>query len=180
MDIPLREQTEEQGAAVIPPSSPGWAPFRQIGTCPSPAAESRANHPTTFCKSRTSSKGPCQLSESGGGGLCCQAQCIGVHGAPPSAVCLMQKDPCPVTYRHCVSGDIVLLAVLNHLLQVWAVVRLSICDYNHYSLCPFPATFLKRFRAAIEEMPWAAQPRQVARGSHCLALTETCAPSPTA
>lgn len=65
-----------------------------------------------------------------------------------------------ITYGHGVSGDIVLLAVLDHLLQVWAVVRLSICDYNHYSLCPFPATFLKRFRAAIEEMPWAAQPRQ--------------------
>lgn len=97
----------------------------------------------------------------------------------PKSLCLAPRDgsrrgavrmdairvPAPSTHRHGVSGDVVLLAVLDHLLQVWAVVRLSICDYNHYSLCPFPATFLKRFRAAIEEMPWAAQHRRRGRGS---------------
>lgn len=106
--------------------------------------------------------------------LGCTGHCRALHGF--CSRLLLKGPPIPPpTYGHGVSGDVVLLAVLNHLLQVWAVVRLSICDYNHYSLCPFPATFLKRFRAAIEEMPWAAQPRQPGRRSHCRAPAETAA-----
>lgn len=116
---------------------------------PGPTAKSRAEHP----KSSTRHKEPLECSRSSGDGL---SWCFGIPGAPPSSAGHPPQARGPLTHRHGVSGDVVPLAVLDHLLQVWAVVGFSICDDNHYSLCPFPATFPKRFRAASEEMPWAA------------------------
>lgn len=190
---PLWEQSRGPRFAVNPPGSPGWGPPRAIqGQCrvlPVPGhgtCSGRAEHPTTSCKSRANDEEPRRRAGSDGDALHRQPHCTGVHGALVSPARLLQPfaaerapPPPPPTYGHGVSGDVVLLAVLNHLLQVWAVVRLSICDYNHYSLCPFPATFLKRFRAAIEEMPWAAQPRQPGRRSHRRAPAETAAAAET-
>lgn len=108
--------------------------------------------------------------------ICCNSSGRPRLGSPRA---IRKRKTPTATHRHRVSGDVVLLAVLDHLLQVWAVVRLSICDYNHYSLCPFPATFLKRFRAASEEMPCAAQPGQAGRGPHRRARAETPVPAET-
>lgn len=87
----------------------------------------------------------------------------------PTEPCRASPAPHPPTHGHGVSGDVVPLAVLDDPLQVWAVVGLSICDDNHYSLCPFPAAFPKRFRAAREEMPWAGSAPPAPR---CLCLPD--------
>lgn len=47
------------------------------------------------------------------------------------------------THGHSVSGHVVPLALLDHLLQVWAVVGLPIRDDNHHLLGPFPSTLLE-------------------------------------
>lgn len=47
------------------------------------------------------------------------------------------------THGHSISGHVVPLALLDHLLQVRAVVGLPICDDNHYLLGPFPSALLE-------------------------------------
>lgn len=67
-----------------------------------------------------------------------------------------------VTYCHSISGDIVLLTVFNHLLQVRAVMGFPIGYYNHHFLRSLSPTFLKGFWAEIKRNYWAVQSSRLA------------------
>lgn len=50
------------------------------------------------------------------------------------------------THGHSISGHVVSLALLDHLLQVWAVVGLPICYDDHHLLGSLPSAFLESLR----------------------------------
>lgn len=54
-----------------------------------------------------------------------------------------EQDRRDRTHSHGVSGHVVSLALLDHLLQVRAVVGLPIRDDNHHLLGPFPSALLE-------------------------------------
>lgn len=74
-----------------------------------------------------------------------------MHGADPGAGLDGTSGDGTGTYSHSISGDVVPLAVLDHLLQVRAVVGLAVRYHDHHFLGSFPPAFLKGLRAETAE-----------------------------